>query len=192
VVGWLTGSRWFDKVHTSTTQQETEMTFEANTNVELVKGIQETGEVFANQMTGIRVMLNALCHVKNFRGVRRLCEQTNVEFSGDSVNTAELKFVVNYAPEGFYNPKREMTTVHQAFEVLVAEHTGHREFEYDVLPEFLQLVVYVPVRHVNWVALVVEGTLGNIHREFMDTTKRGTLQRKGYKDILVRHTAMKK
>lgn len=168
------------------------MTFEANTNVELVKGIQETSNVFAGRVEAIKRVLTALKFVDTFRGVRRLCAQYGVEYKGDSITNVELKFVVNYAPEGFYNPKREMTTVHQAFEVLVAENTGHREFEYDVLPEFLQLVVYVPVRHANWVAQVVEGSLNSLHREFLEVTKRGTLQRKGYKDILARHTAMKK
>lgn len=193
LLAWvLTVGVWFVKVHTSTTQQELNMTFEANTNVELVKGIQETRGVFEDQMMNIRVVLNALCHVDTFRGVRRLCEQCKVDYKGDSINNAELKFVVNFAPEGFYNPKREITTVHQAFDVLVAEHTGHREFEYDVLPEFLQLIVYIPVRQVNWLGGVVDGTLGSLHYDFLETTKRGTLQRKGYKEILARHTAMKK
>lgn len=168
------------------------MTFEANTNVELVKGIQDTKMLFEGRVEAIGRVLTAMCGVDTFRGVRRLCAQHGVEYTGDSISNAELKFVVNYAPEGFYNPSREMTTVHQAFEVLVAEHTGHREFEYDVLPEFLQLVVYVPVRQVNWVEGVVRGTLESLHYDFLETTKRGTLQRKGYKEILVRHTAMKK
>lgn len=168
------------------------MTFEANTNVELVKGIQDTKVLFEGRVAAISRVLTALCGVDTFRGVRRLCAQQGVEYAGDSISNVELKFVVNYAPDGFYNPTREMTTVHQAFEVLVAEHTGHREFEYDVLPEFLQLIVYVPVRQLNWLAQVVEGTLDSLHRDFLETTKRGTLQRKGYKEILARHTAMKK
>jgi hypothetical protein len=168
------------------------MSFEANTNVDLVKGIQATADQFEKQLMDVDLTINALKYKDTFRGFRRFCEFNKIEFTGDSVSNAEIKMVLNYAPIGYFNPKREIGVVNKVFTTLVKEHFGHREVEFDVIPEFFQVVLYVPLRAARWVDMVVRNSLNNIHYEFLDVTKKGTLQKRGYKEILTRYEEMHK
>lgn len=173
------------------------MTFEANTNVELVKGIQETHNAFANQMEFIDGMLYGMRNQNrssgSFRGFRRLCEHNKVEYTGTSLSNAEAKFVVNFAPEGYYNPKREKGVVNEVFEyATLSNFTVYGGVSFDILPEFFQLVVYVPLRDIVWADSVVSHILRNIHAQFTEDTRKGTLQKKGYKEILGKLADMRK